>query len=85
MTITEQPGSTESSLANMDALVYDAPRVMTMHRIPVPVCGQRDVLVRVAYSGICGSELSGYLGQRVWHYYINDHYKQLFWHNVFGN
>ncbi len=47
----------------MDALVYEAPQVMTMRRLPVPECGPTDVLVRVAYSGICGSELSGFMGQ----------------------
>ena len=63
MTMTEQPESTSMGVVDMDALIYEAPSVMTMHRIAVPVCGPKDVLVRVAYSGICGSELSGFLGQ----------------------
>ncbi|MCX6434228.1 MAG: alcohol dehydrogenase catalytic domain-containing protein [Actinobacteria bacterium] len=47
----------------MAALVYEAPRVMTMREVAVPTIGATDVLIRVAYSGICGSELSGFLGQ----------------------
>ncbi len=46
----------------MQALVYEAPRVMTMRDVPPPTPGPREVVVRVAYSGICGSELSGFLG-----------------------
>jgi 2-desacetyl-2-hydroxyethyl bacteriochlorophyllide A dehydrogenase len=44
------------------ALVYLAPKHMAMKDLDAPEPGPRDVLIRVAYSGICGSELSGYLG-----------------------
>jgi L-iditol 2-dehydrogenase len=47
----------------MEALVWTAPRVMEMQRLPVPVPADGDVLLRVSAAGICGSELSGYLGQ----------------------
>ena len=47
----------------MRALVYEAPRTMNMRTIDPPVAGRGDVVLRVAYSGICGSELSGFLGQ----------------------
>jgi len=47
----------------MQALVYEAPRVMEMRDLDVPSVGTGDALVRVAFSGICGSELSGFLGQ----------------------
>lgn len=47
----------------MQALMYEAPEVMTLRDIAVPSVGPDDVLVRVAYSGICGSELSGFLGR----------------------
>jgi 2-desacetyl-2-hydroxyethyl bacteriochlorophyllide A dehydrogenase len=50
-------------MTTMQALVYEAPRVMTMRDLDVPAVGPHDVLIRVAYSGICGSELSGFLGQ----------------------
>ena len=46
----------------MPALVYEAPRVMSMREIAVPALARDDVLIEVAYSGICGSELSGFLG-----------------------
>lgn len=47
----------------MKALVYEAPQVMSLRDLDIPVPGPDEVLVRVAYSGICGSELSGFLGQ----------------------
>lgn len=46
----------------MQALVWEAPRVMALRRAPIPRPAADQVLVRVAYAGICGSELSGYLG-----------------------
>jgi 2-desacetyl-2-hydroxyethyl bacteriochlorophyllide A dehydrogenase len=46
----------------MQALVYEGARVMTLRDVDVPDVGPDDVLIRVAYSGICGSELSGFLG-----------------------
>ena len=48
---------------NMPALVYEAPRVMTMRDVPIPLPRPDEVLIEVEYSGICGSELSGFLGQ----------------------
>ncbi|MDH6194723.1 2-desacetyl-2-hydroxyethyl bacteriochlorophyllide A dehydrogenase [Mycobacterium frederiksbergense] len=47
----------------MRALVYEAPRTMNMREEQRPAPGRGDVLIRVLYSGICGSELSGFLGQ----------------------
>lgn len=47
----------------MRALVYEGPRVLTMRDLPEPQPAPDEVLVRVACSGICGSELSGFLGQ----------------------
>lgn len=49
--------------AYMPALVYEAPRVMTMRDVPIPTIRTDEVLIEVEYSGICGSELSGFLGQ----------------------
>ncbi len=45
------------------ALIYEGPRTMTLREVdpPYPVPGE--VVVEVAYSGICGSELSGFMGQ----------------------
>jgi 2-desacetyl-2-hydroxyethyl bacteriochlorophyllide A dehydrogenase len=50
-------------MPTMSALIYEAPKQMTVHDVPVPETKPDEVLVRIAYSGICGSELSGYLGQ----------------------
>jgi threonine dehydrogenase-like Zn-dependent dehydrogenase len=47
----------------MQALVYEAPNQMHMREIAVPTFQPDEVLIKVAYSGICGSELSGFLGQ----------------------
>ena len=46
----------------MPSLVWEAPHRMVMHEVPPPVPQPEEVLVRVAYVGICGSELSGYEG-----------------------
>jgi threonine dehydrogenase-like Zn-dependent dehydrogenase len=46
----------------MPALVWVAPRKMEMQVKPVPVVQEEEVLIKVAYAGICGSELGGYLG-----------------------
>jgi threonine dehydrogenase-like Zn-dependent dehydrogenase len=35
---------------------------MNMHEVPEPSAAADEVLIRVAYAGICGSELGGYLG-----------------------
>jgi threonine dehydrogenase-like Zn-dependent dehydrogenase len=47
----------------MSALVYEAPLQMNMRQVPMPVMQPDEALIRVAYSGICGSELSGYEGK----------------------
>ncbi len=49
-------------LATMRTLVWEAPKVMTLHEREVPTPAPDEALVRVACAGICGSELSGYLG-----------------------
>jgi len=46
----------------MKALVYENPRVMNIRQVEVPVPKEGEVLIRVERAGICGSELSGYLG-----------------------
>src|SRR6266849_5090756 len=46
----------------MKALVWESPRTMAMREQARPEPGAGEVLVRVTYAGICGSELSGYLG-----------------------
>ena len=47
---------------SMSVMVWEAPHRMTMKEMALPALQADEVLVKVAYSGICGSELSGYLG-----------------------
>lgn len=46
----------------MNALVWEAPRQMVLRTKELPALERGEVLIQVAYAGICGSELSGYLG-----------------------
>ncbi len=47
----------------MRALVYEAPFQMHMREVPTPTIQADEVLIRIAYSGICGSELNGFEGK----------------------
>lgn len=47
----------------MDALIWLGPRIMEVQSAPVPKLAPGEVLIEVGAAGICGSELSGYLGQ----------------------
>jgi threonine dehydrogenase-like Zn-dependent dehydrogenase len=47
----------------MKALVYQAPYQMPMVDVPEPEIKSDEVLIRVSFSGICGSELSGFEGK----------------------
>ncbi|WJH35369.1 alcohol dehydrogenase catalytic domain-containing protein [Paenibacillus sp. CC-CFT747] len=46
----------------MKALVYEGPRSMNIREVALPELGPDEVIIRVERVGICGSELSGYLG-----------------------
>ncbi|GAB4426791.1 MAG: galactitol-1-phosphate 5-dehydrogenase [Chloroflexi bacterium OHK40] len=46
----------------MRALVWDAPRVMTLREQEQPAPAPKEVLIHVAFAGICGSELGAFLG-----------------------
>ena len=48
--------------SEMRALVWLGPHQMELQTLPTPVPGKHEVLVHVGAVGICGSELSGYLG-----------------------
>lgn len=47
----------------MKALVWNGPRQMTLEQVDKPSPRPGELLLRVEAVGICGSELSGYLGQ----------------------
>ena len=53
---------THAAVATMDALVWTAPKTMEMQEVPVPMPDDTELLLEVVAAGICGSELSGYLG-----------------------
>ena len=44
----------------MLAVRYYGIRDIRIERLPRPVCGPKEVLVKVAYAGICGSDLHIY-------------------------
>ncbi len=46
----------------MKALVWEAPRQLALRDRPIPEPAAGELLLQVAYAGICGSELGGYLG-----------------------
>src|SRR5579872_7373245 len=46
----------------MRALVWHAPREMTVDHVPEPQPDTGEVVVRSEAAGICGSEVEGYLG-----------------------
>lgn len=46
----------------MRALVWEGPEVMAMKDWPDPEPAAGEVVIEVAFAGICGSELGGYLG-----------------------
>ena len=47
----------------MRVLVFDGPRRFHIEERPLPTPGIGDVRIRVAYTGICGSDLHGYTGE----------------------
>lgn len=46
----------------MKALIYCGTGKLGMEERPIPETGRKDVLVKVARAGICGSDLTAYLG-----------------------
>ncbi|MFT4286501.1 alcohol dehydrogenase catalytic domain-containing protein [Nocardioides sp.] len=48
-----------AAVETMTALVFTAPSTVELQQVPVPVAGPDEVIVEVAASGICGSELHG--------------------------
>jgi len=46
----------------MKAMVLEAPSSLTLRNVERPALGERDVLVRVSHTGICGTDQSIYYG-----------------------
>lgn len=47
----------------LKALVWTGPRQMQIREQDMPVLGSKELLIKVSKVGICGSELSGYVGE----------------------
>lgn len=47
----------------MRAAIWHGPRRIAVEEIPRPEVGDDELLLRIEFAGICGSELSAYLGQ----------------------
>jgi 2-desacetyl-2-hydroxyethyl bacteriochlorophyllide A dehydrogenase len=55
-------GGTKMERESMKVLVYEGPRQMNIRIQAIPKLAPNEVLIHVNKVGICGSELSGYLG-----------------------
>jgi threonine dehydrogenase-like Zn-dependent dehydrogenase len=60
--MSKEPRQPMTSLVKMTSLVWEAPQIMALREGPPPALKPEEVLIKVSYAGICGSELSGYLG-----------------------
>ncbi len=50
-------------MRTMKAMVLEAPRKFVHKDVPVPAIGDDDVLIKVKYCGICGSDWGSYTGK----------------------
>lgn len=48
---------------SMQALVWTQPSELQLQSVEMPAAGSGEVVLKVLYAGICGSDLSGYLGE----------------------
>ncbi|MRY42720.1 MULTISPECIES: zinc-dependent alcohol dehydrogenase [Bacteria] len=46
----------------MKSIVYNGPNKIDVEDKPMPICSDNEVLIKVAYSGICGTDLNIYVG-----------------------
>ncbi len=44
----------------MKGFIYQGAKHIEMHELPMPVCGDKDIIVKNLYSGICGSDIAAY-------------------------
>ncbi len=47
----------------MKALVYNSPKNVSVQDVEVPCVGEKDVLVRLLYCGVCGTDMHIYSGE----------------------
>lgn len=48
---------------NMRALVYNSPKNISVQDVPVPEIGATDVLIKIKYCGVCGTDIHIYNGE----------------------
>ena len=46
----------------MKAAVVEKPDILTIKQVPIPTIGDNEVLIKVKYTGICGTDWSIYKG-----------------------
>lgn len=49
----------------MKALVFQGPKEFEVKEVPIPVCGEEEILVKVRYAGVCGTDNRIYQGTKV--------------------
>lgn len=49
----------------MKALVFQGPRNFEVKEVPIPQCGEAEMLVRVRFAGVCGTDNRIYQGTKV--------------------
>ena len=49
--------------STMKAAVFEKPNVITIKQVPVPQIADDEVLIKVKYTGICGTDWSIYTGK----------------------
>jgi len=50
-------------MATMKAAVFEKPGVITIRQVPIPEIGDDEVLIKIKYTGICGTDWSIYTGK----------------------
>ena len=46
----------------MKALVYHGPKNFEVISVPIPVCNEDEILIRVKFAGVCGTDNRIYQG-----------------------
>jgi len=50
-------------MKTMRAMVLEEPRKMVLKEVPVPQINENEVLIKIKYCGICGSDYGAYIGK----------------------
>lgn len=44
----------------MKGFIYNGPHDIEMRELPLPPCGEKDIIIKNIYAGICGSDITAY-------------------------